>query len=278
MKLKMVNELDAVVVGWTATRRTRKYFGALVLALYDEKKELQFIGSVGTGFDQKTQKDLLAQLEKLRVSRSPLQNPPKLREHVEWVRPAIVARIKYANWTEDNHLRAPVFLAIRKDITSEECTFAAARPERVEDPKPTATKPSRSKAPARDAGFEELAQGTAESLRLQVDRRTLALTHLNKIYFPESGIRKRDLLAYYYRMSDHILPFLKDRPLVMRRYPNGIAHQSFFQKEAPESIPDWIPRAVVHSEERGGDMDYVMANDPPALPFLTTLSCTTPTP
>src|SRR3984893_2820120 len=159
LKFKIVNELDAVIIGWTAPRRTRQYFGALVLALYDEKKELQFIGSVGTGFDQSTQKDLLAQLEKLRTARSPLRNPPKLREHVEWVRPSMVARIKYANWTDDNHLRAPVFLGIRKDRTPEECTFSAARPAHVEEP-PAAetveTKLSRRKAPPRDAGFHEL--------------------------------------------------------------------------------------------------------------------------
>src|SRR5260370_13049260 len=76
LKFKIVNELDAVVVGWTAPRRTRQYFGALVLALYDEKKDLQFIGSSVTAFDQQTQKDLLAQLKKLRGSRSPLRNPP----------------------------------------------------------------------------------------------------------------------------------------------------------------------------------------------------------
>jgi bifunctional non-homologous end joining protein LigD len=275
LKFKIVNELDAVVVGWTAPRRTRQYFGALVLALYDEKKELQFIGSVGTGFDQKTQKDLLAKLEKLRVARSPLRNPPKLREHVEWVRPEMVARIKFANWTEDNHLRAPVFLGIRKDRIPEECTFSAARPEHAHVEATVSTRNSAPKVelPAEDAGFEELAHGKAESLRLQVDGRTLALTHLNKIYFPESGIRKRDLLAYYYRVADNILPFLKDRPLVMRRYPNGIEGKSFFQKEAPESIPDWIRRARVYSDERGGEMDYVMAQDRPSLLFLTNLGC-----
>ena len=285
LKFKIVTELDAVIVGWTAPRRTRQYFGALVLALYDEKKELQFIGSVGTGFDQKTQKDLLAQLEKLRVTRSPLRNPPKLREQVEWVRPALVARIKFANWTEDNHLRAPVFLSIRKDRTPEECTFAAARPnETTGEPSPpaptpqpkTQARPPEYHAPesrASESGFEELAHGKSESLRLLIDGRTLALTHLNKIYFPESGMRKRDLLAYYYRIADHILPFLKDRPLVMRRYPNGIAEKSFFQKEAPESIPDWIQRAKVYSDERGGEMDYIMAQDRASLLFLTNLGC-----
>src|SRR5713101_5703389 len=275
LKFKIVNELDAVIIGWTAPRRTRQYFGALVLALFDEKKDLQFIGNAGTGFDQETQKDLLAQLEKLRVARSPLHNPPKLREHVEWVRPAMVARIKYANWTEDNHLRAPVFLGIRKDRSPEECTFAAARPNETasESSAPAATSPPKTQARAPEAGFEELAHGESESLRLLVDSRTLALTHLNKIYFPESGIRKRDLLAYYYRSADQILPFLKERPLVMRRYPNGIAEKSFFQKEAPESIPDWIQRGTVYSDERGGEMDYVMAQDRASILFLTNLGC-----
>jgi bifunctional non-homologous end joining protein LigD len=277
LKFKIVNELDAVVVGWTAPRRTRQYFGALVLALYDDKKELQFIGSAGTGFDQKTQKSLLAQLEKLKVAHSPLRVPPKLREHVDWVRPEMVAQIKFANWTEDDHLRAPVFLGIRKDRAPQDCTLAAARPESAPLPSLTPAaaekKKSRGEHSLKDDGFEALANGTAESLRLRVDDRTLALTHLNKIYFPESGIRKRDLLAYYYRMAESILPFLKDRPLVMRRYPNGIEEKSFFQKEAPESIPEWIKRATVYSDERGGDMDYVMAEDRASLLFLTNLGC-----
>src|SRR4029077_8243169 len=153
-----------------------------------------------------------------------------------------------------------VFLGIRKDRTPEECTFIAARPNETAS-EPSAPAPStipKAQAPASESGFEELAHGKSESLRLLVDGRTLALTHLNKIYFPESGIRKRDLLAYYYYIADRILPFLKDRPLVMRRYPNGIAEKSFFQKEAPESIPAWIKRATVYSDERGGEMDYVM--------------------
>jgi bifunctional non-homologous end joining protein LigD len=275
LKFKIVTELDAVIIGWTAPRRTRQYFGALVLALYDEKEELQFIGSAGTGFNHKTQKELLVELEKLRIARSPLRNPPKLREQVEWVQPALVARIKFANWTDDRHLRAPVFLGIRKDRIPEEATFAAARPDIVQgdSARPVKTSEPKPQAPANDSGFEELAHGKAESLRLQVDGRTLALTHLNKIYFPESGIRKRDLLAYYYRIADHIVPFLKDRPLVMRRYPNGINEKSFFQKEAPDSIPDWLPRAHVYSDERGEEIDYVMVADRAGLLFLTNLGC-----
>ena len=279
IKLKVVNELDAIILGWTAPRRTRQYFGALVLGLYDHK-ELRFIGSVGTGFDQKTQKAILGRLETLKVERAPLREPPQLREHVEWVRPALVARIKFANWTDDEHLRAPVYLLLRKDRAPQDCTFSDARPAHVSyQQTPPATpsakappsKPREPSHPTSDA--TEIAEGKSESLRLEIEGRTLNFTNLNKIYFPESGVRKRDLLAYYDRMAGYILPFLKDRPLVMRRYPNGIEQKSFFQKEAPESIPDWIPRAVVYSDERGGDMDYIMANDRPALLFLTNLGC-----
>src|SRR5262249_11885039 len=216
----------------------------------------------------------------IKTERSPLKESPKLREHVEWVSPQMVARVKYANWTDDNHLRAPVFLAVRKDGAPEECTFAAAHPEAVEHTKvapPKAShsypRPQKTHSTEGRADFEDLASGTADNLRLEIDGRSLALTNLNKIYFPESGIRKRDLLAYYYRIADLILPFLKDRPLVMRRYPNGIEAKSFFQKEAPESIPDWLRRATIYSEERGGDMDYVMAGDRASLLFLTNLGC-----
>lgn len=279
LKFKIVNELDAIVIGWTAPRRTRQYFGALVLGLYGGK-ELKFIGSVGTGFTQQTQERILKQLQKLKVSRPALKSPPRLREHVEWMRPEMVVRVKYANWTGDKHLRAPVFLSIRKDRTPEDCTFDAAKPEHVHrnsvphktaSPK-TAALP-KPKASTDSDALIEIAAGKSESLRLEIDGRTLNLTNLNKIYFPESRIRKRDLLAYYYRIADLILPFLRDRPLVMRRYPNGITGKSFFQKEAPASLPEWIKTATVYSEERGGNMKYVMANDRPSLLFLTNLGC-----
>ena len=119
----------------------------------------------------------------------------------------------------------------------------------------------------------ELREGSSENLNVEIDGHVLRLTHLNKIYFPESGIRKRDLLAYYFRVGHLMLTFLKDRPMVLRRYPNGIREKAFFQKEAPESVPDWIERATVHSEERGGEMPYLMANNLASLMYLTNLGC-----
>ncbi len=99
------------------------------------------------------------------------------------------------------------------------------------------------------------------------------LTHLDKVYFPESGITKRDVLSYYSEVAEYILPFLAGRPLVLRRYPNGITGTTFFQKEAPAGIPEWLQTATVYSDERGGEMQYVMAEDRAALLYLTNLGC-----
>ena len=316
LKFKIVNELDAVVCGWTAPRRSREFFGALVLGLYDGV-QLEFIGSVGTGFDYAKQKEIYERLQKRRQANSAFSEVPKLKEKIEWVQPQLVARVKFGNWTDGRRLRAPVFLAMRTDVSPKDCTVQAARPNEVSGQEHLAerldrsTKPEtllgvaaepnskRGQPPAKSRsatnpahgekhtaspakpgetvltnGIEnEIRKGTSENLNVEIDGHVLRLTHLNKIYFPESGIRKRDLLAYYFRMGHLMLPFLIDRPMVLRRYPNGIREKAFFQKEAPDSVPDWIGRATVHSEERGGDMSYLMVNNLASLIYLTNLGC-----
>jgi len=347
LKLKIVNELDAVVAGYTEGRGSRKYFGALVLGLY-AGRELKFIGSVGTGFDEGTQKSIFDKLQELRIAECPFERAPALREKVDWVKPELVARVKYANWTTDDHLRAPVFLSLRNDRTAKDCTFEDAKPDPVEEipetesPKPRARKGMTAKTKAlktavhetgpsepaepensvrkvttasvaarRVSGVEkgaglrglrpalhdvarathaarwsksgsastasdaekELRTGHQETMDVESDGQRVHLTHLNKIYFPEVGLKKRDLLAYYYRMADYILPFLKDRPMVLRRYPDGVGGKAFFQKEAPSFLPDWIKTATVYSDERGGEMQYILANNRATLLYLTNLGC-----
>lgn len=120
---------------------------------------------------------------------------------------------------------------------------------------------------------EQIRAEHTDTLALRVGGKELRLTHLNKAFFPESGYTKRDLLSYYAEMSRYVLPFLIDRPLVMRRYPNGIGGKSFFQKEAPKPRPDWLATAAVVSKERGGKMLYAMANDLASLLFMTNLGC-----
>jgi bifunctional non-homologous end joining protein LigD len=303
VKIKIVQELDAVVAGYTAGRGSRKFFGALVLGLYD-KRELKFIGSVGTGFDEDMQEKIFARLQELRTPRCPFQKIPALKETVEWVKSELVARVKYGKWTEDTHLRVPVFLSLRNDRTPEDCTFDEVRPDQgpallqaapkkngktaksKKQPEPRAPQPTMVVAQAPKAGMSaksprsstksdatELRDGQSETLDIESDGQRLHLTNLNKIYFPELAIKKRELLAYYYRMADYILPYLKDRAIVMRRYPDGVDGKAFFQKEAPSYLPDWIETATVHSDERGAEMQYVLANNRATLLYLTNLGC-----
>jgi bifunctional non-homologous end joining protein LigD len=120
----------------------------------------------------------------------------------------------------------------------------------------------------------ELFKGRTENVTLELDGKRFRLSNLNKVYFPESGYTKRDLLAYYYRIADFVLPFLKDRPLVLRRYPDGIKGQAFFQKDVREGLPEWFKTVPIASERHGGEeIHYAIANDKASLLFLTGLGC-----
>jgi bifunctional non-homologous end joining protein LigD len=320
VKLKIVKEVDTVIAGYTAGRGSRKYFGALVLGLYDGD-ELKFIGSVGTGFDERIQKSILEKLEELKTARTPFQNIPALKETVTWVKPELVARVKYGNWTEDTHLRAPVFLSLRNDRAPQDCSFDDVQPAKASSPpeseaqspslpeadelseppvtpeksakkKGRGSMPARAATEARRSGKTkssgsvksssvkssidpetELRTGKFETMDIESDGHRVHLVNLNKIYFPELGIKKRELLAYYYRMAKYILPFLKDRPMVLRRYPDGVGGKAFFQKEAPSFLPDWIEKTTIYSDERRGNMDYILANSRATLLYLTNLGC-----
>ena len=120
---------------------------------------------------------------------------------------------------------------------------------------------------------EELEDGSTESVIAQLDGRRLQFTNLNKVYFPQYGYTKRNLLAYYFCVAPLILPFLKDRPLVLRRYPNGVEGEAFFQKDAAKETPDWIRTATIQSEDRNKAIRYIMANDRATLLYLTNLGC-----
>ncbi len=296
LKIKLDWELDAVVGGWTDPRGSREYFGALLLGLY-EAGGLKYIGNVGSGFSVEGQQRLWPQLQNLRESKSPFAEEPATRERAYWTKPELVARVRFGNWTEDRHLRQPCFLGLHEDHDPTACTFEAeakAAPDHTgtTEPRKAATSPrsassqhslpTKASAPPSKLGSDEdrveheLQHGTADEMFAEIDGRQLRFTNLNKVYFPESGYRKRDLLAYYFWAAPMFLPFLKDRPLVLRRYPNGITGTPFFQKEAGKDTPDWIKTVAIASESgrsKGGEIHYILANDRATLLYLTNLGC-----
>jgi bifunctional non-homologous end joining protein LigD len=291
LKFKMDQEVDAVVGGWTEPRGSREYFGALLLGLYDGAK-LEFVGGIGSGFTVESQKRLWPQLQALKTKECPFAERPETREKATWVKPKLVARARFGGWTEGTHLRQPRFVGLQEDREPRECTLekemkAPIDQEEVEaSQEPTAkprkqgvgtsskeTKASVNEALHTDKLEKELAEGSAEEIFAEVDGRRLRFTNLKKVYFPEDGITKRDLLVYYARIAPLLLPFLKDRPLVLRRYPNGIHGQSFFQKDADKNTPEWIKTVPIMSEGTGKPTHYFIANDRATLLYLTNLGC-----
>ncbi|NDQ56830.1 MAG: DNA ligase D [Acidipila sp.] len=290
VKLKIVHDLDVVIGGWTAPRKTRDHFGSLLMGLY-QGSDLKYIGSVGTGFDQELLAKTAETLRQLAAAVCPFSTVPQLKETAHWVTPELVARVKYGQWTNDKKLRQPVFLGFQEDREARDCHFetqgTATAPQAMPQQKQTVRSPesSRVKAAGITAGAagtslahaknleQELAEGKGEALNVELDGKKLSLTHLNKPFFPQPRLRKRDVLLYYLRIAPCLLPFLKDRPLVLKRYPDGIAGKFFFQKEASESRPEWLRTVDIFSKERGATMPYIIANDRATLLYLTNLGC-----
>src|SRR5438477_6713439 len=275
VKMKITKTVDAVVSGWTVSRTSALPFGSLLLGLYQGKK-LRFIGHVGSGFDAKKLKELSSRLNELAPSACPFDAVPETNEKPSWVSPALVARVKFGGWTQERALRHPVFIALREDVSPADCQWEneivaearAAAPAVVHAPEVVGRVLS-----SKDEIEAELFKGRSETVTIELDGKRLRLSNLNKVYFPESGYTKRNLLAYYYRMADFVLPFLADRPLVLRRYPDGIKGQAFFQKDLREGLPEWFKTVPVDSEHRAEVIQFATASDRAPLLFLNGLGC-----
>ena len=263
VKLKLVSQQEFVIAGFTEGERD--FFGALVLGVYEGKK-LIHVGNVGTGFDRKQMAAIHARMEPLITPKSPLSGKANVPVRgTTWIRPELVAQVKFLNWTPDGNLRAPVFLGLREDVNPEDSVRESK--ETSEPPKPKKIK------------REPLLSGKAEDARLEVDGFPLKFTHLNKIFFPSEGYTKRDLLNFYHAVAPLLLPHLKDRPLSLKRYPNGINESFFFQKDSPASYPNWLRFENIDSEHRDarkkepGPIRYVLAENAAALLFLVQQGC-----
>jgi bifunctional non-homologous end joining protein LigD len=281
LKVKTSKSLDAVVGGWTAPRGAGALLGSLLMGLYQGKK-LRFIGHAGSGFDAKAHKEVAEAVKKLETGKSPFDEIPETNEKATWVKPVLIARVRFSGWTQEKRLRHPVFMGLREDKKPDECVWESeaatpeTAPEPVNAPSIVHAPPIVGKILSTKAQIEgELFEGHADNAVLEIEGKRFRLSHLNKVYFPESGYTKRDLIAYYYRMADYLLPFLKDRPLVLRRYPDGIKGQAFFQKNMNESLglPDWFQTVPIDSESKGLQMPYAVANDRASLLYLTGLGC-----
>ena len=276
VKLKTTKTLDVVIGGWTAPRGSRTHFGSLLLGLY-QGRALRFVGHAGTGMDEKMRALLMKKLREREIDKCPFDKIPETNEKAFWAKPELVAHAGFLGWTQEPRLRAPVFLALRSDVEPEECRWEnEVAPQAAPAPGPAIVRSLEivgTVLSEKEDIESELFSGKQESVTLDFEGKRFRLTHLNKVFFPESGYTKRDLIAYYYRVAKYLLAFLKDRPLVLRRYPDGIKGQAFFQKNMPEGLPKWIETVSIPSEGKREDVQYVIANDLASLLYLTGLGC-----
>jgi bifunctional non-homologous end joining protein LigD len=249
LKIKIVGEQEFVIGGFTEPQGDRSYFGALALGVFEGGK-LRWVGNVGTGFDQKNLAELYAKLQPLVTRECPFAERPKPDRGMTWVKPVLACQVKYANWTQDNRLRAPVFLGLRDDVNPAEVVRETAGAVTTEDAAPS-----------------ELLPPEAKESTLQIGGHSLKFTNLPKVFYPDEGYTKRDVLNYYDAVARLILPHLKDRPLSLKRYPNGIGQEYFFQKNVREAFAPWLRTEVIDG------IKYVFAEDRASLLYLVNLGC-----
>ncbi|MGH7276153.1 MAG: DNA ligase D [Candidatus Rokuibacteriota bacterium] len=272
LKLKCQLRQEFVIGGSTAPQGSRAHFGALHLGLY-EGGRLVYVAKVGTGFDDNMLALISARLAPLGRTTSPFDaGTPAGRGH-RWAEPKLVCEVRFTEWTRDGGIRHPAFLGLRDDKRPEDC--------RREIPTTGAPAPG---GPAETTlaldARDQSGRLAPETLPRSYGSRqapwvpappAVTITNPKKIFWPDDGYTKSDLIGYYDRIVPFLLPYIKDRPLVLTRYPDGITGKSFFQKDAPEWTPAWIRTERVYSKDAGRDIDYFVVNDRESLRYVANL-------
>jgi bifunctional non-homologous end joining protein LigD len=277
LKIKLLNQEETIIIGITETKGSRKYFGSLLLAQY-HGKELKYVGNCGTGFSDSDLKEMFNEFKPHFRETSPIQQKVKIIRKIQWMEPKFIAQVKFTEFTQDGNLRHPVFLGLRTDKEISEVKADSKqvelRKEATEDPETTASK-SKSKVPKKGPEAKKSMSDETENDRsLKIGKTTLSLTNQHKEYFPGEGITKGDLVNYYIEIAEIILPYLKDRPQSMNRFPNGINGQSFYQKNVDkDKIPSWLKTYEVYSESSERNIDYLLCNDKATLVYMANLGC-----
>src|SRR2546425_2509598 len=263
LKVKSTRSADFVVGGYTKGKGSRAPLGAILVGYWD-KGELRYASHVGSGFDESTLKQVKARLDPLQRSTCPFVEKPELNAPTTWVEPDVVAEVCFQSWTDDDHLRAPVFLRLRDDIDPK--AVRRSEPDRT----PRATPGARGPVEEIVAQLENI----KAALTLAVGPHRIRLTHLDRVYWPadpalkQSALTKRDLLRYFAQVSPFILPHLADRPLTMIRMPEGIRGQRFFQKHWEQERPDFVETITVFSSSKEESHEYLLCNNLATLLWL----------
>ncbi len=264
LKVKNVQRQEFAIGGWTEGKGSRaQRIGALHLGVH-ENGALRYAGKLGTGFDAEELERLAGLLEPLGRKDSPFTGPqpPKGAHFVE---PKLVCEVEFTEWTRAGTLRHPSYKGLREDKRATE----------VVRERPVAPEEIPAPPPAETAEMKALLEGghrVRGGVEVHVDGRTLKLTNLNKVLYPSSGFTKADLIGYYAQIAPVLLAHLHDRPLTLKRYPDGVHGESFFEKQSPPHRPEWVQTTVIWSEHSKREIHYTLCQDLPTLVWLANLA------
>ena len=276
LKIKKVKSQEFVVCGYTdGTGARAATFGALILGYYEDG-ELLFAGRAGSGFDQRTLESTLEMLTALESGDRPFAEEPELEGTVpHWVRPELVAQVKFAEWPDAGNPRAPVFQGLRDEVDPKSVRREIAEASVPARPANDVVAAARSVDDDVKDALDQLSRAKKQVM-LEVGGHKVKLTNLDKVFWPEAdGVRaytKGDMISFYTRMATFVLPHLRGRPLTLTRYPNGIYGQSFYQKNWEHELPEFVETIKLFSSHNEGDVEYVTVNNLPTLIWLAQLA------
>jgi bifunctional non-homologous end joining protein LigD len=299
LKLKIERRQEFVIGGWTEPRNSREHIGAILLGYYDRSGSLVYAGHTGTGFSRQSLADLYRQLERVERKRSPFSTTPRTNEAAHWTRPIVVVEIKFNEWTSDGKLRQPVFIGVRTDkpakevVREPESIVRSARPTHVRPThgrvraktvrraaaastldkrrrKTTRVKAARFPAPARLIRQLTEIEESGGSGTLELPMGELDVSSLDKVFFPLTKHTKGDVMRFYASVSRVLLPAIADRPLVMKRFPNGVRGAAFYQQRAPAHRPSSV-RVERVSDKGYAPQDKLIGGDLATLLYLVQL-------
>lgn len=244
LKLRNIQSTEVVIAGYTEPKGGRAHFGSLILA-NKKGKQWQYRGHVGTGFSSELLSSLKKTMKPLETDQSPFKTKVPANGDVTWLKPKLVADIAYTEVTRDHIFRHPVFLRLRDEKQTKDVN------EEI---------------------MEEITE-VKKNEEIKVGKYTVALTNRHKIFWPDEGYTKGDVIDYYDKMAYYILPHLKDRPLSLKRNPNGIRDDGFYHKDAGENAPDYVDVFKVKSGSNNKIIDYIVCNNKATLLYLANLGC-----
>ena len=285
LKIKVHQRQEVVIGGFTKNEGTSKQFSSLLLGVY-ENGRLEYVGKVGTGFNAKAQKEMMEQFKPLMISDSPFgyeidvnkpsrfrPNPPKAV--ATWLKPELVCEVSFAEVTSDGVFRHPSFEGMRADKKPQEVVRETAvniQAIAIEPPAAAIKGPAGMVTAPKQGGVQTLLNPTEETQVKNICGHDLKFTNLSKIYWPDEGYTKRDLFNYYYQIAEYIIPYLKDRPQSLNRFPNGIYGKSFYQKNVKDKAPDWV-KTFPYTTSDGENKEFAVGGDEATLLWMVSLGC-----